>query len=85
MTQPDFPMTPPMREAWQSMRKATWPGGTVSGGCRGLERLEDPFSELDSEDIVVEEIERFTGRERKVLPIILSLAHSLTLLLLRYN
>lgn len=46
----------------------------MSGGCRGLERLEDPFSELDSEDIVVEEIERFAGRERKVLPIILSLA-----------
>lgn len=35
---PDFPMTPPIREAWQSRRKVTEKGG---GG--GLERLEDPL------------------------------------------
>ncbi|MED6191358.1 hypothetical protein PIB30_115676, partial [Stylosanthes scabra] len=32
MTEPDFPMTPPIREAWQRRRNATWPCGTESGG-----------------------------------------------------
>lgn len=36
MMKPDFPMRPPMREAWQRRRKATWPGGMKSGGCGGL-------------------------------------------------
>lgn len=44
MTWPDFPMTPPMRDAWQSRRNAAWPGGTESGGGGFLERLEDPFA-----------------------------------------
>lgn len=40
MMEPDFPMRPPMRDAWQSRRKATWPGGMKRGGCGGLGRLE---------------------------------------------
>lgn len=43
MTWPDFPMTPPMRDAWQRSRNAAWPGGTESGGGGCLERLDDPF------------------------------------------
>lgn len=39
MMDPDFPMRPPMRDAWQSRRKATWPGGMKRGGCGGLRRL----------------------------------------------
>jgi len=44
--EPDLPITPPIREALQSRRKAAWPGGTESGGGGGLdnlERLEGPF------------------------------------------
>lgn len=39
MMHPDFPMRPPMRDAWQSRRKAMWPGGMKRGGCGGLRRL----------------------------------------------
>lgn len=48
MMEPDFPITPPMRDTWQRMRKDTWPGGTAreeDGGGGFLERLEDPFAE----------------------------------------
>lgn len=27
MIEPDFPMTAPIREAWQRRRKETWPAG----------------------------------------------------------
>lgn len=82
MTWPDFPMTPPMRDAWQRSRNAAWPGGTESGGGGCLERLEDPFAGYGvgsgMEALVVVVVVdpysvgfgRFAGGERKVLPII---------------
>lgn len=75
MTEPDLPITPPMREELQRRRKATWPDGTGSGGggLDDLERLEDPLVENG----LGSGAERLTGGERKVLPIILSLSLSL--------
>lgn len=43
MTPPDLPMTPPMCATLQSMRKTTWPEGTVRGGGGGLDRLCEPL------------------------------------------
>lgn len=57
MTAPDFPMTPPTRDAWQRRRKAAWPRGTWRGGWGGFERLlgaeneEEPLDELLGSDI----------------------------------
>lgn len=41
MAAPDFPMNPPTRDAWHSMRSATWPAGTSrgGGGCLDLDRF----------------------------------------------
>ena len=72
MTAPDLPMTPPIREAWQRRRKATWPGGMTSGGGGGfenLERLEDPFGG-NGFGSGKGGTERFAGGERKFLSII---------------
>lgn len=76
MTEPDLPITPPIREALQRRRKATWPGGTDSGGggldC--LERFEGPFGGNGYGSGA----ERLAGGERKLLPIISSLSLSLS-------
>ncbi|MFS7995885.1 hypothetical protein Hanom_Chr12g01123311 [Helianthus anomalus] len=44
MMEPDFPMTPPMREAWQRIRKQVVRGG----GCRFLMRLRAAEEVVDS-------------------------------------
>lgn len=53
MMEPDFPMRPPMRDAWQSRRKATWPGGMKRGGCGGLGRLEAAAALLELGSCIV--------------------------------
>lgn len=67
MTAPDFPMTPPIREAWQRSLKEVWPWGMVKGGGGCFD--------FDFERLVVASvwgIERFLlcGGGTKVLPMV---------------
>lgn len=68
MTEPDFPMTPPIREAWQRIRKETWPpgrfwwGGKTRGNDAPMRRRCSGFSD-DAPDLrsVVEDTEVSTS------------------------